>query len=166
MGQYALQISRHWGFTNLLATSSPQHFKLLKSFGAKEVFNYKEPDVVSKILDFATEVPYVLDCIGSKFGSLEPIAQIAQKGSNVAVLLPVIIKDASVEEVPEYSFDVGASADWAEGVNYRGVRTHFYLEVHDFHFLKSMLKRYVLKANLVRMSYSNTIYSRLSCRHC
>jgi hypothetical protein len=74
-------------------------------------------------------VPFILDCIASKYGSLEKIAKIAQKGTKVAALLPVIVKDASDTEAPEYAMDVQASADWVEGVEARGVRTHFYQEV-------------------------------------
>ena len=74
-------------------------------------------------------VPFVIDCIGSKAGSLVHIAKIAQKRTRVAVLLPVILKDATDEEAPDYTFDVDFSAQWAEGAETRGARTHFYMEV-------------------------------------
>jgi len=74
-------------------------------------------------------VPFILDCIGSQSGSLAPLAKIAGEGSRVAVLLPVIVRDATETEAPEYAMDVRASAAWKEGVDTRGVRTHFYLEV-------------------------------------
>jgi len=74
-------------------------------------------------------VPFVIDCIGSKAGSLVHIAKIAQKRTRVAVLLPVILKDATDEEAPDYTFDVDSSAQWAEGAETRGTRTHFYMEV-------------------------------------
>lgn len=131
VGQYALQILRHWGYTNLLATASKQHHELLKSYGARAVFDYRSPTVVEDILSAAGEagVPLVLDCIVSKEGSLKPIAKIAKKGSTIAALLPVIIRDASDTEAPIYSMEVKDEADWAEGVDARGVRTHFYLDV-------------------------------------
>jgi threonine dehydrogenase-like Zn-dependent dehydrogenase len=133
VGQYALQILRHWGYKNLLATASKPHHELLKSFGARAVFDYRDPDVVKQIVDAASgNVRFVLDCIGSKFGSLQPIAKIARKGARVAVLLPVIVRDASDAEAPVYSMDVESEAEWAEGVETRGVRTHFYLDVSDF----------------------------------
>jgi len=92
------------------------------------VFDYRERDVVEQILEAANgNVPFVLDCIGSKYGSLAPIAKIAKKGAKVAILLPVIVKDASEAEAPEYAMDVESSALWAEGVDARGVRTHLYL---------------------------------------
>jgi hypothetical protein len=74
-------------------------------------------------------VRLVLDCIGSKEGSLKPIAKIAKNGDTVAVLLPVIVKDASDTDAPVYSMVVDTEAEWEEGVDARGVRTHFYLDV-------------------------------------
>jgi NADPH:quinone reductase-like Zn-dependent oxidoreductase len=130
VGQYALQILRHWGYENLLATASKQHHELLKSFGARQVFDYRDIDVTNKILQATGEnIPFILDCIGSKHGSLAPLAQIAKKNAKVAVLLPVILKDASETDAPEYAMDVSTSANWAQGVDARGVRTHFYLQV-------------------------------------
>ena len=136
VGQYALQILSYYGYRNLIATASAPHHQLLQSYGAIKVFNYKNLDATAPILDFAKSlgrpgpaIPFVLDCIGSKSGTLAPIAKIAKKGTKVAVLLPVIVRDASDTVAPEYSMDVQASADWAEGVIVSGVRTHFYLNV-------------------------------------
>lgn len=130
VGQYALQVLSLYGYRNLLATSSQVHTKLLTSFGAKAVLDYRKEDVVAQILNAAGgEVPLVLDCIGSKDGSLKPISRIAKAGAKVAILLPVIVKDASETEAPEYEMDVQKAASWAEGVDARGVRTHHYMEV-------------------------------------
>ena len=136
VGQFALQILSYYGYRNLIGTASATHHQLLRSFGAAETFDYKGGDVTARILDFAKSlsrneptIPFVLDCIGSKIGSLAPIAKIAQKGTKVAVLLPVIMRDASDVVAPEYSMDVQTSANWAEGVTVSGVRTHFYLNV-------------------------------------
>lgn len=87
--------------------------------------------MVSQILQSTTDgkLPFVLDCIGSKEGSLKPLAKIVKSGAKVAVLLPVIVRDSSVSQTPIYEMDPGASVEWEEGVDVRGVRTHFYLEV-------------------------------------
>jgi len=132
VGQFALQILSAYHYTALFATSSPQHFPLLRSYGAKHTFDYRSPDVVEQILEAAGgEVPLMLDCIGSSRGSLKPIRDIAKSGARVAVLLPVIVKDAGEgeNERPVYEMDVKKVADWEEGVDVRGVRTHFYLNV-------------------------------------
>ena len=74
-------------------------------------------------------IPLILDCIGSLKGTVEPITKLAQSGAKVAVLLPIIVKDSSDESMPEYAMDVSRTAQWANGVDAVGVRTHFYLNV-------------------------------------
>jgi NADPH:quinone reductase-like Zn-dependent oxidoreductase len=133
-GQFALQVLKYFGYRNLLATASPRHHDFLRSYGAAQIFDYNDPDVAKAILSSgkrSTEpaIPFILDCIGSRDGSVRPIARITQSGAKVAVLLPVIIRDATETEAPEYTFDVLASAEWANGVEAIGVRTHFYLDV-------------------------------------
>ena len=129
VGQYALQILRHWGYRKLIATGSPKHHELLKSLGALKVFDYRDPDATKLILDEFGTIPFILDCIGSKDGSVAPIAKIAKKGTKAAILLPIIVKDSTETEEPVYEMDVEKAADWADGVDARGVRTHFYLQV-------------------------------------
>jgi hypothetical protein len=102
--------------------------------GASQVFDYRDPDVDKLILDAFGTIPFILDCIGSKDGSVAPIAKIAKEGSKVAILLPVIVKVASETDEPEFEMDVSKSATWPDGVDARGVRTHFYLQVRSIHF--------------------------------
>jgi len=134
VGQYELQILKYFGYRNLLTAASPKHHDLLKSYGATQVFDYNDPDVTKSILASSRgsaepSIPFILDCIGSQNGSLRPLARVAQAGAKVAVLLPVILRDASETEDPEYTFDVESSAQWVKGVETIGVRTHFYLDV-------------------------------------
>jgi hypothetical protein len=97
-----------------------------------QCFDYRDANVAEEILRFAEgEVKFVLDCIGSKEGSVEPIARIVERGPRVAVLLPVVVREASEAEAPVYEMDVQTAAEWDGGVDVRGVRTHFYLEVCD-----------------------------------
>jgi NADPH:quinone reductase-like Zn-dependent oxidoreductase len=135
VGQFAIQILRYYGYTRILATASRKHHDKLRSLGAKRVLDYNDADVVSQILEEgdATGIPLILDCIGSKSGSIAPISKIAKSGARVAILLPVIVRDSTDTEDPEYEMDVKAAADWQEGVNARGVRTHFYLDVSPQH---------------------------------
>lgn len=133
VGQQALQVLTYYGYRNLIATASPSHHSYLKEIGACEVFDYKDPKVAEHILHVAEKirgdarpvVPMVIDCIGSQEGSLKAIAQVAQNGSTVAIMLPVILKHASNEQVPEYSMEVTSAAPWVDGVEPKGVRTHF-----------------------------------------
>jgi hypothetical protein len=115
------------------------------------------------ILDAFGTIPFILDCIGSKDGSVAPIAKIAKKGSKVAILLPVIVKVASETEEPEFEMDVSKSATWADGVDARGVRTHFYLQVRSIHL--AFARRSILTLGL-RMSSSKKNCSQPSCQCC
>ena len=108
----------------------------MRSLGATETFDYRSPSVTSDILELCPPtstgepaIPLILDCIGSLKGTVEPITKLAQNGTKVAVLLPIIVKDSSEESMPEYSMDISAAAPWVKGVDAVGVRTHFYLNV-------------------------------------
>lgn len=137
VGIFALQVLRHWGYTNLLAVSSGRHHEYLRNAGAAACFDYTRSGVEDKILEHvqassgSSVIPYILDCIGSVKGTLEPLTKIAQGGSRVAIMIPIIIRDATDEEEPVYEGDVSKVLvdKWADGVVLRGVRTHFYLEV-------------------------------------
>ena len=136
VGQYAIQILRYYGYSNILTTASSKHHSKLLSFGAKHAFDYNRASVVDEILERAGgEVNWVLDCIGSKYGSLAPVAKIVKEGAKVAVLLPVVVQNSSETQDPIYEMDAGKVASWGAGVDVRGVRTHFYLDVSNgLHF--------------------------------
>lgn len=143
VGQYAIQILRYYGYTNILATASKRHHAKLQSLGAKCTFDYNDPNAVSSILDVGTSlsaddgkagIPLIFDCIGSQEGSIKPISKLAKPGARVAVLLPVIVRDSSETQDPVYEMDVRKAADWEEGVDARGVRTHNYLDVSTLGF--------------------------------
>ena len=173
-GQYALQILHAWGYTNLLATASPQHHEYLHSLGARHTFDYRDKDVAGKILQAARgsgaqagpAVPFILDCIASRQGSLAQIARVAQKGTRAAALLPVIVRDAADDVCPEYTMDVQTAADWVEGVEARGVRTHFY-EQNDFfrehlqsRIVPELLATGIVKPNKQRIVEGATLLQR------
>ena len=162
----------------------------MRSLGASAVFDYRASTVVSDISDAAPRpvegepsIPLFLDCIGSLKGSVESIAKLAQSGSRVAVLLPIIVQDSTEETKPEYTMDVQAAAPWAKGVDARGVRTHFYLKVshcdldvpvgitktkqNDFFrqhlqssIMPSMLVKGVIKPNAHRVIEGSTLLER------
>ncbi|CEN61409.1 hypothetical protein ASPCAL08063 [Aspergillus calidoustus] len=78
-----------------------------------------------------TESPSVLvrafDCLASKFGSLQHIAQFASlPGSVVAAVLPVVIRAPSDKEGIHLSADVAGEAPWASGVEVHSVVSYAY----------------------------------------
>ncbi|KAJ4990917.1 zinc-binding dehydrogenase [Stagonosporopsis vannaccii] len=152
VGQFAIQILRYYGYTNVLATASRKQHEKLRSLGAKALFDYNDQDVVASLLQAGgdTGIPLILDCIGSKYGSIAPISQVARSGAKVAILLPVIVRDSSDIEDPVYEMDVKKAADWKAGVDARGVRTHFYLNNEFFkHHLQPDIMPTMLKERIV-----------------
>ncbi|KAI8966274.1 GroES-like protein [Daldinia sp. FL1419] len=131
VGQLTIQVLKFYGYRHLIATASPRHHEFLKQLGVEEAFDYRSPTIVDDLLRTFKKrddpaFPMIVDCIGSQEGSVCPISKIAQSGTTVAIMLPVILKHATETVAPEYSMDASTSAQWAEGVNVRGVRTFFY----------------------------------------
>ncbi|KNG84863.1 putative alcohol dehydrogenase, partial [Aspergillus nomiae NRRL 13137] len=127
VGQFAVQILKYWGYTNVIATASPKHHTKIKGYGAKHVIDYQDPnavDIIHNILH--TESPGLsiraFDCVSSKSGSLQHLAEIVTRpGSTVAAVLPVVIRSPSHKEGVHISADVVAEAPWVPGVNIHGV---------------------------------------------
>ncbi|KAI1781324.1 chaperonin 10-like protein [Hypoxylon cercidicola] len=136
VGQFTISVLKFYGYHHVIATASPRHHEYLKQQGAEGCFDYRSPTVVDDLLKKYQKgdgpaFPLIVDCIGSQagsFGSVGRVSKIAQNGTTVAVMLPIILKQATDGEAPEYSLDANSSAQWAEGTSVRGVRTHFYLQ--------------------------------------
>lgn len=131
VGQYVLQVLKHYGYTNIPVTASPRHHDLLRSLGATETYDYTSSEDLDRLRDVLAqhesgERVKVLDNIGSVEGSMEPLSRITPPGSLVAVLLPVIKTHAEEDRAPEYTLDTHSLVNWKEGVQTVGVRTHFY----------------------------------------
>ncbi|KAH8648792.1 chaperonin 10-like protein [Tricladium varicosporioides] len=166
VGQFAVQILRYYGYRNILTSSSSKHFDMLRSLGATHTFDYRSSSCISSILSTYPTIPLFFDCIGSQSGSMEPLSKIAKKGSRVAVLLPVIIRDSTVDEAPQYGMDVDGAIKWENGVEVRGVRTHFYLDNEDFknrlqsQIIPEMLEKGIVKPNAYRIVEGDTLLER------
>ncbi|KAJ4150803.1 hypothetical protein LMH87_011537 [Akanthomyces muscarius] len=175
VGVFAVQVLRHWGYTRILAVASARHHDYLAGLGATACFDYTRPFAVDDVRRHIKErdgegatVPYILDCIGSLQGTLAPLTQIATRGSVVAVMLPVIVRDASVAEAPEYEMDASRClpGQWADGVEVRGVRTHFYLDDPEFRekmqpeMVPQLLAQGVVQPNRQRVVEGATMLER------
>ncbi|OIW35574.1 zinc-binding dehydrogenase [Coniochaeta ligniaria NRRL 30616] len=175
VGNYAVQVLRHWGFENVVAVARAKHHEYLKELGAKVCFDYTDGDVVEKVLRYVGEgkegkprVPYVLDCIGSLEGTLKKIAELAERGTKVAIMLPVIVKHATEKEAPVYEMDVNKvlPGAWKEGVELKGTRTHFYLQNEFFkdhlqsEIVPALLEQGVIKPNKLKIVEGKTMLER------
>lgn len=182
VGNYALQVFRHWGYRDVLAVASGKHHAYLRELGAKKCFDYTQGDVVGAVREYldkrqkgaapdgnvSPRVPYILDCIGSAEGTQRPISNIAEAGAIVAVMLPVIMHHASEQDVPEYEMDVSKvlPGEWKEGVELKGVRTHFFLQVRNHREALGARSFGQLAYSDGRMSFSRTIFRRRLSHPC
>ncbi|OJJ79071.1 zinc-binding alcohol dehydrogenase family protein [Aspergillus glaucus CBS 516.65] len=68
VGLYAIQLATITGL-NVVTTCSPKHADLVRSYGAKHIFDYKDPQFVEKIKKAAPGLKYVFDTIGQSTSS-------------------------------------------------------------------------------------------------
>lgn len=174
VGQYAVQVLKHWGYRHVLAVASGRHHASLGELGAAASFDYGQEDVVEQISAhvsssaFGLRIPYIIDCIGSMEGTLAPLSKIAEKGTKVAVMLPVIKRHASRSEAPEYIMDASKAlaGQWKEGVELRGVRTHFYQDNEFFKYhlqpeiMPALLEKGLIRPNRRRIVEGETLLER------
>lgn len=168
VGQYTLQLLKYYGYKRVAATASKKHHEYLSKLGAAFIADYNDEDVVQQVKGYFGSSPIrVLDCVGSAGGSIKPVSKIAtEPGSIVAILLPVIIKQATEEISPEYSMDVESAAAWGSGVTIRGVRAHHYLENSWFKenlqpvVMVDLLNRGVIKPNKYRIIEGKSLLER------
>ncbi|KAI0405755.1 GroES-like protein [Xylaria palmicola] len=171
VGMLTIQVLRYYGYKNIVATASPKHHAYIKSLGASEVYDYMSPSVVDDLLKSARggeapAYPLIVDCIGSQERTLAAIARIAQRGSTVAVMLPVMLRHASDGTAPAYSMDARESVAWAPDVDVHGVRTHFYHKNEMFReklqteIIPTLLAQGVLQPNRYRIVEGETLLER------
>ncbi|KAK4218797.1 chaperonin 10-like protein [Rhypophila decipiens] len=176
VGLYILQVLRIWGYTNttqVIAVARSQHHHELQKLGATVSVDYNDDDVVGKILSFGTReprIPLIVDCIGSREGTLRPLTRIAERGSKVAIMLPVINIHSSTEDssLPEYEMDVSRvlTDEWKDGVLLKGTRTHFYWhnEFFKYHLqpeiVPALLKSGHVQPNKQRIVEGKTLLER------
>lgn len=143
VGQYALQLLHYYGYTGLIATASPKHHNYLRSLGVTDILDYSDNTITERLaalLGEAKQPAKIVDCVGSVKGSVLPVSRIAKAGDVVAIMLPLIVKDATENEAPEYAMDASTISQWADGVTVCGVRTHFYLQVSPINARRQMYK--------------------------
>ncbi|KAK1634532.1 chaperonin 10-like protein [Colletotrichum phormii] len=86
-GLYAIQIAAMQGL-NVVTTCSPRHFDLVKSLGAKHVFNYHDDDVIESIKRTTPGLKYVFDTIGNRSSSGLASQAIDENGGRLCTVRP------------------------------------------------------------------------------
>lgn len=91
IGRACVQILYQAGYSNILATSAPNRFDDLKSIGAKEVFDYRQENVVDAISSYLAgrneKLLVAYDPISTP-ATLEPISKVVSPGGVVATVTP------------------------------------------------------------------------------
>jgi NADPH:quinone reductase-like Zn-dependent oxidoreductase len=89
VGLFAIQFAKLSGM-HVVTTASPANFALVKSFGADEVFDYKNPEVSKQIRD-ATQgkLKYAVDCVSTEATVRIVVDALSEEGGDVGVVLQV-----------------------------------------------------------------------------
>ncbi|KAF2155984.1 NAD(P)-binding protein [Myriangium duriaei CBS 260.36] len=165
VGQYSIQVLKYYGYSHIAAVASKRQHDMLRSIGANRVFDYNDSDIVQQLQSLG-DVPLIVDCIGSKDDSLAIIAKVAQSGSRVAIMLPVIVRHAADSSGPIYEMEVQNAAPWADGVEPRGVRTHQYADnkFHAEHLQKDVIpdlvSKGIIKPNKIKVVEGKNMLER------
>lgn len=113
VGVSTLQLARNLGF-RVFATASPAHHSFLKKLGAAAVFDYRDPEVIQKLVHTAKEagtpIKYGLDAIGENetfSKSAETMLSSGGKGGKLVLALPWP-KEEKLPEGLEVIQDLGA----------------------------------------------------------
>lgn len=168
VGQYTLQILKHYGYKRVAVAASKKHHKYLVNLGATFTADYNDGDIIQQIKGYFGAGPIrALDCVGSVKGSIGPISQIATESSSVVgILVPVVVQQATEEAAPEYSMDVESAATWEGGVVVRGVLTFLYLdnswskENLQSIVMVDLLERGIIQPNRYRIIEGKTLLER------
>ncbi|KIW14639.1 hypothetical protein PV08_07423 [Exophiala spinifera] len=125
VGICAVQSAKAMGFT-VYATASPKNFDYIKSIGAKEVFDYKDPEVVSKLLAAAKKDAIKLSTIyraaGDRGGSdVQPLLNIvsASGGGSIASAVGPLGEDTPQAEGVDLKFVINPSDRDARDKQYK-----------------------------------------------
>ncbi|KAJ1568398.1 hypothetical protein HK405_002395 [Cladochytrium tenue] len=185
VGLYTIQLLHLYGYRALLAVASPRHHDALRTLGAAWTGDYRDPSIVAQVRAAAASlaaaapptpqagaapvpaVPYIVDCIGSLSGSVERVAEIADPGARVAIMLPVVVEEYGEGLKPVYSMDAaGSTKSWKESVVVIGTRTHNYMQNEFFKYhlqseiVPSLLERGLITPNKLRIVEGRNLLER------
>ncbi|KAB2101871.1 hypothetical protein AG0111_0g9445 [Alternaria gaisen] len=112
VGLFAIQMAKKAGLT-VVTTASPHSFKLVKEYGADQVFDYHKPMVAQDIAKSFPNITRALDCF-SEGNSTEFCAEVMrQNGGKVVTLLETKTSIPAVETKMIMSFQLlGQAFAW------------------------------------------------------
>lgn len=87
VGLYAIQLASMYGL-EVITTCSPKHTDLVRSYGARHAFDYKDEKVVEKIKSVAPGLKYVFDTIGNETSSPTASLTLEKDAGNLCTVRP------------------------------------------------------------------------------
>ncbi|PYH97075.1 GroES-like protein [Aspergillus ellipticus CBS 707.79] len=87
VGLYTIQIAAMYGL-EIVTTCSPKHAELVRSYGARHVFDYRDEKVAEKIKDAVPDLKYVFDTIGKPTSSATASWALNGEGGNLCTVRP------------------------------------------------------------------------------
>ncbi|KAF7330297.1 Zinc-binding oxidoreductase [Mycena venus] len=87
VGQYTIQLAKLSGL-RVIATASPKNHALLESLGADVVFDYRDPEVTSKIRAWAdNRLAHAVDCVSDATTTRQTAECMGPEGGKVSLVL-------------------------------------------------------------------------------
>ncbi|KAJ6581935.1 GroES-like protein [Mycena capillaripes] len=168
--QYAVQLLRAAGYTNVVATASTRHHEYLHSLGATYTFDYASPTLVADIASAVGgdgKIALAMDAI-STVNTIAKIAEVMSPTGTVALLIPIKEGDTvAVGEAPmHWTIPEGRNPFPAETkVVY--VRTFEYAQNEYLKYnlmpgiLPDLLKLDIIQPNRVRLLDQGSLKERV-----
>ncbi|KAJ5578473.1 uncharacterized protein N7459_007437, partial [Penicillium hispanicum] len=95
VGPYTVQVAAIYG-VDVIATCSPHNPNLVRSSGAKHVFDYKDEKVIEKIKEAAPNLEHIFDTIGNETSSSLASKAFGDRQGNLCTVRP---RKANTEQV-------------------------------------------------------------------
>ncbi|CAI4058911.1 hypothetical protein SUVZ_04G0010 [Saccharomyces uvarum] len=98
VGQLLIQLTKKLnGFTKIIVVASQKHEKQLKEYGADELFDYHDVDVVEQIKKKYNNIPYLVDC----FANVDTLQQVYRIAADKLDATVIELNTLTVEDVKE-----------------------------------------------------------------
>ena len=110
VGLYVLQIAKASGW-KVFAVCSPKNFDLVKSLGADATFDYRDPQVSSKIRDASEgKIQLAVDAISEHASAKIIVGALSSEGGKIATVLPYS-EDAKAALGPKVTQELSVAYD-------------------------------------------------------
>ncbi|THH10406.1 hypothetical protein EW145_g1353 [Phellinidium pouzarii] len=169
-GQYLVQLLKLAGYTKILVTASPHNHSLLRDLGATQCFDYRSPELATDILmsTGGDKVPTVVDCISSRT-SIQAISSVIEKGTRIALLMPVKDGDTLVNSpdsemhfgIPPWTASLLKDAEILQVYTFKHQEEVFAKENYMQKILPKLLEDGLIRPNPVRLMNEGTLKERV-----